>query len=174
VVGLPCEKHYDSVHGQEAEELRAGVEQIINSMEAVHDDDALFVLRETRKALIFLLDRIDARDSLAFREAADADDVDTKVEAPARSEADEDDDAYRQRCAARHAFFTARSVGDKIAWGVKRSGVIQKIEADYVTILDDGWPADPPLCVYTPPFVSKYRIDHMLNLTLVEAAPSRA
>lgn len=71
VVGLPCERHYGAIHGQEAEELRAGVEQILKNVADVHEDDALHVLRATRKSLIFLLDRVDARDSLAFREATD-------------------------------------------------------------------------------------------------------
>ena len=34
------------------------------------------MLRALRKSLIFLLDRIDARDSLAFREATDPPDAD--------------------------------------------------------------------------------------------------
>jgi hypothetical protein len=156
LIGVACETHGGEIHGREAEELRAGVEQIINTVAHVHDDDALFDLGEIRRALIALLDRVDARDSLAFREATDG-------EAEA--------EAYRQRCAARHAFFATRAIGDKITWGVERSGVIQQIEEDYVTILDDGWPADLPLVVYTPPFVSRYRIDYMLNLELIEAAP---
>ena len=71
VVGLPCERHAGAIHGQEAEELRAGVEQILKNTDDVRDDEAAFVFAEQRKALIFLLDRIDARDSLAFREATD-------------------------------------------------------------------------------------------------------
>lgn len=71
VVGLPCEKHGGVVHGQEAEELRAGVEQILGNTTDVRDDDAAFVLAEQRMAFVFLLDRIDARDSLAFREGTD-------------------------------------------------------------------------------------------------------
>lgn len=149
LIGVACDKHGGEIHGREAEELRAGVEQIINTVAQVHDDDSLFGLGETRRALIVLLDRVDARDSLAFREATDgADDVDAKVEAlPCR----DDDEAYRERCAGRRAFFAARSVGDKVSWGRDRSGLIQKIEEEYVTILDDGWPADPPHVVYTPP-----------------------
>jgi hypothetical protein len=72
VMGLPCEKYGAAVHGQEAEELRAGVEQILRNIADVHDDDALHVLRSTRTSLIFLLDRIVARDSLAFLEAAES------------------------------------------------------------------------------------------------------
>lgn len=71
VVGARCERHGGAVHGQEAEELRAGVEQILKNTSGSRDDEALFVLRTLRRSLIFLLDRIDARDSLAFREATD-------------------------------------------------------------------------------------------------------
>lgn len=70
VVGLPCEKHSGVVHGQEAEELRAGVEQILRNTADV-DVDEESVLGGIRKALIFLLDHVDARDSLAFQEAID-------------------------------------------------------------------------------------------------------
>ena len=71
VVGMPCDRHSGAVHGQEAEELRAGVEQILKNTAGVRDDEAAFVLTELRKSLIFLLDRVDARDSLSFREATD-------------------------------------------------------------------------------------------------------
>lgn len=71
VVGMSCEKHQGVVHGQEAEELRAGIEQIIDNTAAVHAHEAASVLRETRRSLIFLLDQIDAGDSLSFREATD-------------------------------------------------------------------------------------------------------
>jgi hypothetical protein len=71
VVGLPCERHGGAVHGQEAEELRAGVEQILRNTADVLPEDEEGVLASMRKSLIFLLDRIDARDSLTFREATD-------------------------------------------------------------------------------------------------------
>lgn len=71
VVGVRCARHYGAVHGQEAEELRAGVEQILRNTADVEDDAALDVLRSLRKSLVFLLDHIDARDSLTFREAID-------------------------------------------------------------------------------------------------------
>jgi hypothetical protein len=71
VVGLPCERHGGAVHGQEAEELRTGVEQILRNTASVREDEAAFVLPELRKSLIFLLDHVDARDSLAFREVTD-------------------------------------------------------------------------------------------------------
>jgi hypothetical protein len=73
----------------------------------------------------------------------------------------------RQRCAERHAFFAARSPGDKIAWGIGRSGTIQKIEDDYVTLLDDGWPADPPLIIYRAPFAVRLEINILVDLALV-------
>jgi len=75
VIGAPCDRHCGAVHGQEAEELRAGVEQILTNTSDVDDDDAPDVLRALRKSLSFLLDRIDARDSLAFREATDPPDA---------------------------------------------------------------------------------------------------
>lgn len=76
VIGVRCDRHGGAVHGQEAEELRAGVEQILKNTSDVEDDEAPDVLRALRKSLIFLLDRIDARDSLAFREATDPPDAD--------------------------------------------------------------------------------------------------
>lgn len=75
VVGAPCARHEEAVHGQEAEELRAGVEQILRNTADVGDDQSSFVLSELRRSLIFLLDRIDARDSLAFREVTDPPDA---------------------------------------------------------------------------------------------------
>lgn len=68
VVGLPCPRHAGMLHGQEAEELRKGVEQIVNNTSSVEGDAAEAVLAATRKALTFLLDHTDARDSLAFGE----------------------------------------------------------------------------------------------------------
>lgn len=61
-VGLPCEKHYGSIHGREAEELRAGVEQILritSDASDLYEDGALHDLREMRRALIALFDRVD-------------------------------------------------------------------------------------------------------------------
>lgn len=74
-MGLPCEEHGGAVHGQEAEQLRAGVERIIRSTAMVSEDDAAFVLEASRRSLIFLLDSIDARDSLSFREMTDPPEV---------------------------------------------------------------------------------------------------
>lgn len=73
VIGVRCGRHVGVVHGQEAEELRAGIEQILKNTADVEDEEAPDVLRALRKSLIFLLDNIDARDSLAFREREDAD-----------------------------------------------------------------------------------------------------
>ncbi len=172
VVGLPCDRHGGVVHGQEAEELRAGVERILHATVDVIEDDSSFVLSQLRRSLVFLLDHVDARDSLAFREATD--DARETVDASSPRGADPDeDDVRRLRRAARRTFFAACSPGDKIAWGSRhspRSGIIQKIEDDYVTILDDGWEADPPLCVYTPPFVARLQIDYMERLRLLKKA----
>ena len=68
VIGMACERHTEAVHGKEAEELRVGIERIVRDMDAVDEDDEPF--RETRAKLTALLDDVDARDSLAFREAA--------------------------------------------------------------------------------------------------------
>lgn len=70
-IGVPCDRHGGVVHGQEAEELRAGVEQILRNTASVQREDEESVLAAVRKSLIFLLDRVDARDSLAFREVTD-------------------------------------------------------------------------------------------------------
>lgn len=61
--GKPCKAH-DRVHGKEAEELRAGIEKLLK-----HDgEDSLPDLVDD---LRLLLDRTDARDSLAYLEATD-------------------------------------------------------------------------------------------------------
>jgi hypothetical protein len=60
VVGVPCKRHFGATHGREAEELRKGIEKILAS----DLDDFPYALRA-------LLDEVDARDSLAFREATD-------------------------------------------------------------------------------------------------------
>jgi hypothetical protein len=60
VVGVPCKRHFGATHGREAEELRKGIEKILAS----DLDDFPHALRE-------LLDEVDARDSLTFREATD-------------------------------------------------------------------------------------------------------
>lgn len=71
-IGVPCPKHGAAVHGQEAEELRAGVEQIVANIADVRAEEALEVLANVRKTLSRLLDHVDARDSLAYLEAQDA------------------------------------------------------------------------------------------------------
>lgn len=57
-----CPVHGDEVHGAEAEELRAGLERILDDHDfTVDGEDACSDLRG-------LLDEVDARDSLAFKE----------------------------------------------------------------------------------------------------------
>jgi hypothetical protein len=60
-----CPVHNGSAHGAEAEELRKGIEGIIGHL----PDDS----RDVRGDLIRLLDRVNARDSLAHLEREDAD-----------------------------------------------------------------------------------------------------
>ena len=57
-----CPEH-GFFHGAEAEELREGIEKIID-----HEGD----VRGFKRALQALLDRVDARDSLAYLEAKKA------------------------------------------------------------------------------------------------------
>lgn len=68
VIGARCRKHYDQVHGLEAEELRKGVEELITHAGEDSDasDDQLVV---RAKDLQRLLDKTDARDSLAYIES---------------------------------------------------------------------------------------------------------
>jgi hypothetical protein len=75
VVGATCDRHGGAVHGYEAEELRKGIDYILEEHGPTpkdvlypHDD-----YEELRRALIQLLDRVDARDSLAFLEATTCD-----------------------------------------------------------------------------------------------------
>lgn len=64
---LVCHEH-GFIHGSEAEELRTGIALVI----ACEDDSA----RRVHERLNDLLDNVDARDSLAFREATeDAEDI---------------------------------------------------------------------------------------------------
>lgn len=58
-----CEKH-GFVHGGEAEELRSGIEKILSSDKSMKGWVAT--------ALTRLLDRVDARDSVAFRFEAES------------------------------------------------------------------------------------------------------
>lgn len=69
VVGVPCEKHGDAVHGREAEELRKGVENIL----ADPPGGDIESNQEWRASLLRLLDEVDARDSLVFLEATTCD-----------------------------------------------------------------------------------------------------
>lgn len=68
VIGLPCDRHGGEIHGQEAMELRAGIEKILGSTDPLMGDAAL-ILSIQLEALSRLLDHVDACDSLAFREA---------------------------------------------------------------------------------------------------------
>lgn len=67
----PCPEH-DFIHGAEAEELREGIEGLIKRY--VGEDFEEWEMRDLLGNLQELLDRVDARDSLAFREAADRED----------------------------------------------------------------------------------------------------
>lgn len=68
-----CSEH-DFVHGAEAEELRKGIEKLLKDGNDADD---------FRRGLRRLLDRVDARDSLAFLEAKDEPEGDAD-EAPQR------------------------------------------------------------------------------------------
>lgn len=56
-----CPQH-DFVHGKEAEELRSGIEEILT------EDYACDHVADMTRALLRLLERVDARDSLAYLE----------------------------------------------------------------------------------------------------------
>lgn len=74
VIGLPCERHGGAVHGREAEELRAGLEQLLDEHGPVPAGVSISpaVFEDLRRDLQRLLDRVDARDSLGYLEASDA------------------------------------------------------------------------------------------------------
>jgi hypothetical protein len=68
-----CDEH-DWVHGAEAEELRTGIEKLITGLQGFADEeDSVSALQELPDRLVDdlqkLLDRVDARDSLAFLDA---------------------------------------------------------------------------------------------------------
>jgi len=63
-----CPVHADQVHGREAEELRAGIENILRAFDPSEDDD----VQRIREQFLHLLDDVDARDSLAWLERRDA------------------------------------------------------------------------------------------------------
>ncbi len=60
VMGQLCREHCGIVHGREAETLRAGVEDLLS----VEPADGTVQARDLQD----LLDRVDARDSLAYLE----------------------------------------------------------------------------------------------------------
>ena len=61
-----CTVHNDSIHGAEAEELRRGLEDILKN-----EVDEGLAVGVTVGTIQDLLDRVDARDSLAFLERAE-------------------------------------------------------------------------------------------------------
>lgn len=63
-----CAVHGQQVHGGEAEELRKGIEEIVKYMDAAEDSDDLISGVRRLKAL---LEEVDARDSLAYRETVE-------------------------------------------------------------------------------------------------------
>lgn len=68
-----CPEHM-FVHGAEAEELRSGIEEIVSNIEGriVSDEycsDGIDALESIRDELQALIDKTDARDSVAFQEA---------------------------------------------------------------------------------------------------------
>lgn len=67
--GRPCTEH-DFVHGREAEELRKGIENIIAGKSDIYVNfEDRVDWDEVKDALQRLLDKTDARDSLAYLEA---------------------------------------------------------------------------------------------------------
>ena len=68
-IGLPCEKHGGVVHGREAEELRAGIEDVLKEHGQASNDERAD-LEEMQDALQRLLSEVDARDSLSSLEVA--------------------------------------------------------------------------------------------------------
>lgn len=74
VMGHACSRHR-GVHGGEAEELRSGLEKILEEYGPMSADSwmrtsAGVPYEELRRALRQLLDEVDARDSLSFLEVA--------------------------------------------------------------------------------------------------------
>jgi len=66
-MGRPCREH-DCVHGAEAEELRAEIEKYLAEELPTELD-----VRGVERSLQRILDRVNARDSLAYLEATNAD-----------------------------------------------------------------------------------------------------
>lgn len=76
VVGLPCDRHGGAVHGREAEELRRGIERILRNFDLSECVDPPRVEQAMLRELHRLLDEVDARDSVAFLEKRDGDEID--------------------------------------------------------------------------------------------------
>ena len=71
-MGAACTKHEGMVHGAEAEELRKGIEAILceYAVDDAKDDGAADYAEDMTRELRRLLDKTDARDSLAYIEGA--------------------------------------------------------------------------------------------------------
>jgi hypothetical protein len=70
-----CEKH-DFCHGAEAEELRHGIEKMMLDLDEYADFEGRVYAADVYRLLASLLDRIDARDSVAYLEAKKKEDSD--------------------------------------------------------------------------------------------------
>ena len=69
--GVECAMHEWQKHGKEAEELRAGIEQILADFRDGTTGSDAEDFRDIMSDLQSLLDSVDARDSLAYRERRD-------------------------------------------------------------------------------------------------------
>jgi hypothetical protein len=75
-MGVECELHNGSVHGQEAERLRGGVEKLLEYHDAPFDENPTLTdaekmvdnYNQLRESLRELLDKTDAADSVAWLE----------------------------------------------------------------------------------------------------------
>jgi hypothetical protein len=67
-IGRECPRHYEQVHGGEAEELRSAFEELRDSYNRKQGADANIDAGDVAHALTVILDRVDARDSLAWLE----------------------------------------------------------------------------------------------------------
>jgi hypothetical protein len=65
--GKPCQRHDHIVHGQEAEALRRGIDQVIGRLHEAANEDVSYY--DAATDLQNLLDKADAIDSLAYLEA---------------------------------------------------------------------------------------------------------
>lgn len=102
-----CARHAGQAHGKEAEELRSGIESILADPPGGDNISN----NEWRRELLKLLDRVDARDSLAYLEDSDRLTADVERLTRERDEAR----AERDRCTGHlaHDEFTACPVHDR-------------------------------------------------------------